>query len=239
MSRTTDNIQTNALKALKQHLDRVYIYKKVLGRAKDDDIEKLIEKLSITIYILEDDPYHLELAQRQKKEAFKKAKAIGTHISKPATIDYDAIRAELAKGIHPRDIVKDLGVSKAAVYRAKGPSEKPNPRPSKLVKHHDRIVEAVKGKEERKALYTELGVGKKTLQVYIKQHVLPYLGEEFQKAKPQHQTAKLIQHHDRICQSVRDGEKRVDLQLELDVNRKTLYKYIKLHVLPQLEEEAN
>ncbi len=237
MSKTTDNIQSNAQKALKQQLDQANIYKKVLGRAKDNDLEKLIEKLTLATSILKDNPDHLEVAQRQKKEAIKKAKAIGTFTGRPATIDYDTIRAELAKGKHPNDIVKSLGVSRSAVYRVKEPSDKPNLRPSKLVKHHDRIVESIKAKENRKALYTELGVGRKTLQEYIKKNVLPYLDEEHQTKKHVHHTSKLIKHHDRIVQSVRDGEKRVNLQLELDVNRKTLYRYIKFNVLPQLEEE--
>lgn len=237
MNNQVDKVKSSAIDGLMKELSKALIHQKILGRAASNDLIDLIDALRTAIEVIRHGSYHAAFRKEKQLAGIAKAKAVGTHFGRPATIDYDAIRKELADGLLPNEIVEKLGCSRAAVYRCKGASDKPNPRPSKLVKHHDRIIEVVKTKGRRDHLREELGCGKATLSRYIQLHVTPYLEDKSVVRQIGSVEPFLIKHHDRIVQSVRDGEKRVDLQEELGVNRKTLYKYIKINVLTEVEEQ--
>ncbi len=63
--------------------------------------------------------FETNLRKERQMAGIAKAKAEGRANGRPKTNDYEAIKSALAKGMTPTEISKDLGVSRAAVYRAK------------------------------------------------------------------------------------------------------------------------
>ena len=130
MNQRVEKVRKDTEDAIKEQLRIVLIQQKVLGHAAGEELNDLIDALRTALQVVHHGSYHAAFRKEKQLEGIAKAKAHGTHFGNPSTINYDAIRKELANGMHPKDIVKKLNVSRAAVYRVKGPSTNPNTKPS-------------------------------------------------------------------------------------------------------------
>jgi DNA invertase Pin-like site-specific DNA recombinase len=67
--------------------------------------------------------FELDIRKERQKDGIEKAKANGVYKGRPRKLDGDRITALHRDGVGPSDIARQLGVSRASVYRAIAPKE--------------------------------------------------------------------------------------------------------------------
>ena len=58
------------------------------------------------------------LRRERQMEGVAKAKALGVYKGRKKSVDTDAVRSLVASGIRPSAVAKQLGISRASVYRS-------------------------------------------------------------------------------------------------------------------------
>ncbi len=146
MNKTVNDIQQGTEKALQQQLEKALIYRQVLGRVKNNELEELIRRIRGAINAI-------GVTKRRKKVILPP-----NHTQ--------LVDIEMKKGTRPIDIKNKLGTSE------------PPTKVSMLDKYHDQILESVRTGEKRCDLERELDCNKKTLYRYIRDHIRPILEAE-------------------------------------------------------------
>lgn len=62
--------------------------------------------------------FETALRRERQMEGVAKAKALGVYKGRKKSVDADAVRSLNASGVRPSAIAKQLGISRASVYRS-------------------------------------------------------------------------------------------------------------------------
>ena len=63
--------------------------------------------------------FETSLRAERQAEGIAAAKQRGTYRGRPPTIDRDAIKDRLTRGVSPTQIARDMGISRGTVYKAR------------------------------------------------------------------------------------------------------------------------